>query len=111
MKEDLERLFHFLRLDGKKQSQDDHLQYSKQSDCQLNTQVGDVRAVQIGSHIVERKEKQKSSKEEQKQNQQKSFPKNVAHLVCNPFSLLNLLLLSLVFYRVIKLKGLLLKFP
>ena len=62
IKEDLERLFHFLRLDGKKQSQDDHVQYSKQSDCQLNTQVGDVR-VQIGSHIVAEIEKKKKKKE------------------------------------------------
>ena len=80
MKEDLERLFHFLRLDGKKQSQDDHVQYSKQSDCQLNTQVGDVR-VQIGSHIVEKK-KLPSPKT------------NGAHLVCNPFSLYWLLSLT-----------------
>ena len=56
-------LLHFPRLDGKKkQSQDDHVQYSKQSDCQLNTQVGDVR-VQIGSHIVAEIEKKKKKKE------------------------------------------------
>ena len=55
-------LLHFPRLDGKKkQSQDDHVQYSKQSDCQLNTQVGDVR-VQIGSHIVAEIEKKKKEK-------------------------------------------------